>query len=375
MADRAAKRPRLKSATSVAWTPPVTTFTWTLEDLTAAGFAAAKEDDKWTSDAFDACGLRWQLACKPQHRQVDGVSGCYFSLDLLSNGPVVRLSDDSELKVCVSLIVEEETSYCLDETFSLLEDPGHRTGVQVFLKHSQLCPHAGQVCTVTITALMRARSFGELALHMAPAQRFQSKLPEALSSGDLADVMFKASDGEVFAAHAVILGLSSSIFRALLIGPMAQQPPCIRSPPQHAVPGGLDSDTFRAVLHFMYNATLPAGFGDDKAHMRALLAAADYLDLSCLRETCERRLIRDLAPDNVVEALKLATKLSCALMRDFALRYTAANAHAVMSSADWSSLPPELAADVMHTLAVGEPPFMTHAQPAAGAGAVRAGED
>jgi hypothetical protein len=92
------------------------------------------------------------------------------------------------------------------------------------------------------------------------------------------------------------------------------------------------------------------------AATRAQLAAADYLNVPRLREVCLARLHLTLAPDNAVAALRLAHMLSCEALRDAALRFIAANAHTVMRSADWSSLPPGLAADVMHTVAVGEPP-------------------
>ena len=357
-ADPAAKRPRLSSETSVAWAAPATTFTWKLEDVSVAGFAATKAEDRWMSDAFDACGLRWQLSCKPQAVQVEGVPGCRFFLKLLSEGPVIQLSDDSEFRVAGSLT--RPLNFSLGRTYSLVQGPGRDSGIRVFIEHADFNnQHNPQLPgTVTLTAFLRARSFAQVVPVVPRPPMLSAGLAAALSSGDLADVKFKAPDGSIFSAHAFILGLSSSTLRALLVGPMAQQKPCIGSPPLHAVPGELESGTFKAVLHFLYTEGLPAGTEDDLARMRALLSAADYLDLPRLHEVCVARLHAAMAPDNAVETLKVATKVACASLRDATLRYTAAHAQAVLSSADWSSLSPEIAADVMHTMAVGEPPFM-----------------
>jgi hypothetical protein len=224
---------------------------------------------------------------------------------------------------------------------------------------------------MTIDAKLRALSFAQLAPLVPRPPRIMAELGALLSGGDLADVTFTAPDGTSCPAHATILGLRSTTLRALLFGPMAQALPSVRSPPLHAVPGGMDAATFRAVLQFLYTDDEPAA---DVASLRSLLAAADFLDVARLRDICEAGLHAALAPDNAVAALKLATTLSCRFLRDAALRYTAANAVAVMSSADWPTVSPELAGDVMHTMAVGEPPFEARAQPATGPGAAGAGE-
>lgn len=188
------------------------------------------------------------------------------------------------------------------------------------------------------------------------------ELAAARLSGDCADVRFTASDGECFPAHACILALRSSTLRALLVGPLAKRQPCMQSPPEFAVPGDIAAGTFRTVLHFLYTDELRDADALDVPALRSLLAAVDFLDVPRLRDICEARLHAALAPDNAVAALKLATALSCLSLRDAALRFIAANVQAVMS-ADWASLPPELVADITHTLAVGEPPCVARTPP------------
>jgi hypothetical protein len=354
-----AKRPRLSSETSVAWAPPETTFTWKLENLTAESFTGAAPSDVWRSDEFDGCGLRWRLLLSPRFEHKDGLC-CRLVLELVSaySGADRELfAEDS--KVVLASARGQKAQFSL-RAFPLraytagMEQPqkaGTISHVIVLDQTAWLLVNG----VMTVRATLRALSFAQLKPVEPRPPMMNAGLGAVLSGGDLADVTFRAPDGEDLPAHATILGLRSTTLRALLLGPMAQALPSVRSPPVHAIPGGMDAATFRSVLRFLYTDDEP---DSDVAGMRTLLAAADYLDVPRLREVCLACLHAALAPDNAVATLAVATTLACAsLLRDAALRYIAANVQAVMS-ADWSSLSPELTADVLHTLATGEPPYM-----------------
>lgn len=99
MADEspAAKRPRHSLESSVArGLPPVSEFTWKLTDLTVEKFTAAPPDELWTSDEFDACGLRWQLTLAPNQKVGTSKDPAFrVELHLRSRGCWIRVADDS----------------------------------------------------------------------------------------------------------------------------------------------------------------------------------------------------------------------------------------------------------------------------------------
>ena len=62
--EREAKRTKHAAVVCDAPAPPMTTITWTLQDLTLKSFTDADSDDEWCSE-FSACGVRWSLDMQP----------------------------------------------------------------------------------------------------------------------------------------------------------------------------------------------------------------------------------------------------------------------------------------------------------------------
>ncbi|GMI64282.1 BTB-POZ AND MATH DOMAIN 2, BTB-POZ and MATH domain 2 [Hibiscus trionum] len=156
-----------------------------------------------------------------------------------------------------------------------------------------------------------------------------------LESGKGADVQFEV-DGEIFAAHKVVLAARSPVFRAQLFGPLKDQnTQCIRVE-------DVEAPVFKALLHFIYWDTLPdmeelVGSTSKWASTlvaQHLLAAADRYSLERMRLLCEAKLSEDVAINTVATTLALAEQHNCLHLKSVCLKFVALpeNLKAVMQT-------------------------------------------
>ncbi|XP_016650928.1 PREDICTED: BTB/POZ and MATH domain-containing protein 2-like [Prunus mume] len=145
-----------------------------------------------------------------------------------------------------------------------------------------------------------------------------------LESGKGTDVNFEI-DGEIFAAHKLVLAARSPVFRAQLFGPMKDQNTrCIKVE-------DIEAPVFKALLHFIYWDSLPdmeelTGInsnGSSTLMAQHLLAAADRYGLDRLRLLCEANLCKDVAINTVATTLALAEQHHCFQLKTVCLRFVA----------------------------------------------------
>ncbi|CAO2173467.1 unnamed protein product [Urochloa humidicola] len=122
-----------------------------------------------------------------------------------------------------------------------------------------------------------------------------------LDSMDGADVSFTI-DGETFRAHRVVLASRSPVFKAELLGSMAEA--TMTNITLHDIAPA----TFRIMLQFLYTDALPA---DSELMMKHLLAAADWYALDRLKLICAQKLWEDVSVDSVAATLSFAEMHSC----------------------------------------------------------------
>lgn len=112
-------------------------------------------------------------------------------------------------------------------------------------------------------------------------------------------------DGETFPAHRAVLAARSPVFRAELLGSMAEaKMSCITL-------HDIEPVTFRALLRFVYTDELPADDGGElnttamatDQLFQKLLAAADRYDLSRLKLMCAQKLWEAVSVDTVATTL------------------------------------------------------------------------
>ncbi|KAJ1269255.1 hypothetical protein BS78_07G197000 [Paspalum vaginatum] len=130
-----------------------------------------------------------------------------------------------------------------------------------------------------------------------PPSNIGSHLGLLLDSTDGSDVSF-AVDGEKFPAHRAVLAARSPVFKAQLLGSMADAKMSSMTM-QDIAPA-----TFRAMLRFIYTDACPADAGESPSDMfQNLLAAADRFALDRLKVLCARKLRDNVSVETVADTL------------------------------------------------------------------------
>ncbi|XP_052166342.1 BTB/POZ and MATH domain-containing protein 2-like [Oryza glaberrima] len=156
-----------------------------------------------------------------------------------------------------------------------------------------------------------------------PPSDIGAHLGGLLDRGEGTDVSFLV-DGETFPAHRAVLAARSPVFRAELLGSMAESK--MSSITLHDI----EPLTFRALLRFIYTDKLPADDGGDQLKMAAmatdelfqkLLAAADRYDLSRLKLMCAQKLWEAVSVDTVATTLIHAEMHGCPELKSSCLDF------------------------------------------------------
>lgn len=145
-------------------------------------------------------------------------------------------------------------------------------------------------------------------------------LGELLASRHGADVVLEAG-GEAFRPHRCVLAARSAVFKAGLLGSMAEAAAASSSSSNGGGAvriGDMLPQVFKAVLQFVYTDTAPGVEDKDEevAMAQHLLQAADRFDLQRLKLVCEDKLCRRIDTDSVVSNLLLAEQHGCQVLKE-----------------------------------------------------------
>ncbi|XP_066380938.1 BTB/POZ and MATH domain-containing protein 2-like [Miscanthus floridulus] len=171
-------------------------------------------------------------------------------------------------------------------------------------------------CVITVFKFKKARRSPAAA---APTPTLSQDLVRLLETKEGADVSFKV-EGEVFAAHAIVLAMRSPVFKAQLYGPMKE------TTGEHRDISIVDmqADVFRALLRFIYTDAVLPGLDDDdlgrdggsKEFVKHLLVAADRYDVRGLKFVCEKSVCESLTIATVASMFALADQHNCSMLQD-----------------------------------------------------------
>ncbi|KQJ87842.1 hypothetical protein BRADI_4g13857v3 [Brachypodium distachyon] len=127
------------------------------------------------------------------------------------------------------------------------------------------------------------------------------------------DVRFEVG-GETFAAHRCLLAARSSVFSALLFGPMKEKTAtCVKIE-------DMEPRVFKAMLHFIYTDSLPEmDKGETTVMAQHLLVAADMYNLPRLKLICEHELCKHVDGSTVDTMLALADQHGCRGLKEACL--------------------------------------------------------
>ncbi|EAZ19145.1 hypothetical protein OsJ_34680 [Oryza sativa Japonica Group] len=130
-------------------------------------------------------------------------------------------------------------------------------------------------------------------------------LGSLLSGGHGADITVQVGD-ETFAAHRCVLAARSPVFTAELFGPMGQN----NKETIHV--HDMEPRVFEAMLHFIYNDSLPKEDDDEVVAMaQHLLVAADRYGVERLKLICEDTLCSHVDASTAGTTLALAEQHHC----------------------------------------------------------------
>ncbi|CAL5005173.1 unnamed protein product [Urochloa decumbens] len=235
------------------------------------------------SDPISAGGHMWRINCFPSGKVVSGYLGIYLEL----------LSKSGGIKVVFEAFLMDKVVF----------------GWPQFVRQMDLAKdytRDGQITFVCSIMVLRDSRIP------VPPSDIGKNLGMLLDSMDGADVSFTVDD-ETFHAHRSVVAARSPVFKAELLGSMAEA-----TMPSIAL---LDiaPATFRIVLRFMYTDVFPGDdeLGDSPSDMlQNLLAAADRYALNRLKLICARKLWDNMSVDTVADALACAEMYNCPELKD-----------------------------------------------------------
>ncbi|XP_030451690.1 BTB/POZ and MATH domain-containing protein 2-like [Syzygium oleosum] len=296
------------------------------------------------SDTFTVGGYQWAIYFYPDGKSVED-NAAYVSLF------IALASEGSDVRALFELTLLDQSGKERHKVHShfgrtlesgpyTLKYRGSMWGYKRFFKRSVLETSDylkdDTLSVHCIVGVVRSHTEGPKIFSIpVPPSSIGQDFGKLLDSGKGADVSFEV-DGEVFAAHKLVLAARSPVFRAQLYGPMKDQnTKLIRVE-------DMEPSVFKALLHFIYFDSLPdlqelTGLDSKWASTlmsQHLLAAADRYGLDRLRLLCEANLCQDVAINTVATTLALAEQHHCFQLKAVCLRFVAMpeNLRAVMQT-------------------------------------------
>lgn len=341
------------SSSSSPSSPPVTTSTSITEtvngshDFKITGYSLSKGigiGKYIASETFMVGGYSWAIYFYPDGKSVED-NAAYVSLfiALASEGTDVRalfeltLFDQSGKE---RHKVHTHFGRALESGPYTLKYRGSMWGYKRFFKRTLLetSDYLKDDCLSVSCSVGVVRSHTEgpkIYSTPVPPSDIGQHFGQLLETGKGTDVNFEVN-GEMFAAHKLVLAARSPVFKAQLFGPMKDQnTQCIKVE-------DMEAPVFKVLLHFIYWDALPdmeelTGLNSKWActlMSQHLLAAADRYGLERLRLLCESNLCDDVAINTVATTLALAEQHHCFQLKSVCLKFVAMpeNLRAVMQT-------------------------------------------
>lgn len=283
------------------------------------------------SRPFSVGGYTWHLQFFPKGDRPDNTDSMSFILLLDADN-----IDDEAVRVTtaeatLSLLDQDQkpVPYYSSTTGMVRLSkivPGGGVGFEDFLEKEEL--EQSQVLNDDCFAvrvdirIVKEEAVPSMAAVVPPSDMHQH-LFDLLSSKEGADVELQAG-GETFAAHRLLLGARSSVFREELFVPTPQKIIQIDD---------MEAPVFRAMLTFIYTDAWPADMDrqDGFGMTQRLLAAADRYNIHRLKLMCEDRLCNHIDTGSVANILALAEKHHCAGLKNACFQFLVGSSTALFA--------------------------------------------
>lgn len=301
-----------------------------------------------TSETFNVGGYQWAVYFYPDGKNIEDNS-LYVSvfIALASEGTDVRalfeltLLDQSGKG---KHKVHSHFDRALESGPYTLKYRGSMWGYKRFFKRAVLetsdyIKDDTLALTCTVGVVVSSTQGPKLYSIPVPEPNIGIHFGELLDSGVNSDIKFEV-DGEVFAAHKLVLAARSPVFKAQLFGVMREKESSVIQVKD------IEAPVFKAMLYFMYRDCLPeecelSGSSSPTTctvMAQHLLAAADRYGLDRLRMICESKLCQEVNVETVATTLALAEQHHSAQLKAVCLKFVAANLAAVLQSDGYEHL-------------------------------------
>ncbi|CAL5005197.1 unnamed protein product [Urochloa decumbens] len=267
--------------------------------------------DSILSDEFSAGGHIWRVNCYPH-----GDDGVYLELYLR------LVSKSRNVKAIFEAFLMDRdgapsSSHSQRSSVHVYPPPdGSGWGFPRFVRRSDLEP--GNATFIVGVVVLRDEK-NPIAV---PSSDIVGHLSRLLDGADGSDLSF-AVGGETFHAHRVVLAARSPVFKAQLLGSMAEA--TMRCITLHEIKPA----TFQILLRFIYTDALP---GDEELAIESsstaaievfqdLVAAADMYQLERMKLVCAQKLWESISPENVATILGCAETHSCPELKSRCLEF------------------------------------------------------
>ncbi|CAL5001058.1 unnamed protein product [Urochloa decumbens] len=265
------------------------------------------------SNTISVGGHMWRINCYPH---VMGSSGCMRGVSMM----VEHMNESQSVKAIVeaSLLNKSENSIASKGSFlCVFNIRFDNIGWSFSLEDEAVLNYVidGQITVFCSIMVLHDSSI------LVPPSDIGKHLGTLLDSSDGVDVSFIV-DGETFHAHRAVLAARSPVFRAELLGSMAEA--TMPSITLHDI----SPATFGVMLQFMYTDALPGDdeLGDSPTEMfKHLLAAADRYALDRLKIICAQKLWDNISVDTVGDALACAGIYNCPGLKSKCIEFVVAD--------------------------------------------------
>ncbi|KAJ1269252.1 hypothetical protein BS78_07G196700 [Paspalum vaginatum] len=266
-----------------------------------------------SSEEISAGGHLWRFDCYP--RGLIWTNGEYLSIFLR------RVSDskDDVKAVMEAFVMDRDGAPCHRSKMVHVYPPKinpkiksggvNSWGFYLFVKRSVL--KSLYVTGGSFIIMCGAKVLRDEPIDVPPSSDIRTHLGLLLDSGDGSDVSFVV-DGEEFPAHRAVLAARSPVFKAQLLGSMAD------AKMSSITMQDIAPETFRAMLRFVYTDACPADdeLGDSPTEMlQHLLGAADRFALDRLKLLCAKELGCNVSVETVADTLACAETYNCPELR------------------------------------------------------------
>ena len=159
-----------------------------------------------------------------------------------------------------------------------------------------------------------------------------STLSSLLDDPSTYDVTFKTSDGGSVSGHRLIVAAGSPVFHAMLYGNMKES-----NEKEIELPS-VDTETFKALLSFMYTGKINIG----SENCLSTLEAAHYFNVAVLENKCSDFIYGSLDVENCCTIATFANDKKFDGLLKKCLTFMYSNAYKLIEGASFKTLPSEL---------------------------------